>query len=107
MVIRMMKVALLALVVALAYCPPSLQANPIVYLDTLQSGVPVTGIQTQPNGEFLSNRGLPPRFRSVCSAFWGRSGPTESPWSIRRSTRHLYRPLHWGLHGRSDKLYLQ
>ncbi len=54
MVIRMMKVALLALVVALAYCPPSLQANPIVYIDTLQSGVPVTGIQTQPNGEFLN-----------------------------------------------------
>jgi|SoiMethySBSTD1v2_1073268.scaffolds.fasta_scaffold4229760_1 hypothetical protein len=50
MMTRMMKVALLALVVALVYCPPSLQADPIVYIDTLQPGVPVTGIQTQPAG---------------------------------------------------------
>jgi PEP-CTERM motif len=50
MMTRMMKVALLALVVALAYCPPSLQAAPITYIDTLQPGVPVTGTQTQPAG---------------------------------------------------------
>jgi hypothetical protein len=50
MMTRMMKVALLALVVALAYCPPSLQADPITYIDTLQPGVPVTGTQTQPAG---------------------------------------------------------
>jgi|SoiMetStandDraft_2_1073263.scaffolds.fasta_scaffold80277_1 hypothetical protein len=49
MVTRMMKVALLALVVASAYCPLSSQADPITYIDSLQPGVRVTGIQMQPN----------------------------------------------------------
>ena len=46
---RMMKVARQALVVALTYCPLLLQADPITYIDSLKPGVPVTGIQIQPN----------------------------------------------------------
>jgi len=49
MVTRMMKVARQALVVALAYCPLSLQADPIMCIDSLKPSVPVTGIQTLPN----------------------------------------------------------
>jgi len=49
MVTRMMKVVLLALVVALAYCPLSSQEDPITYIDSLQPIGRVTVIQSQPN----------------------------------------------------------
>ena len=50
MVSTIVKVLLLALVVALAYGPPSSQAVPIVYVATLEPGVPAPGVTLQPNG---------------------------------------------------------
>ena len=67
----------------------------------ISSAIVWTARMTCPFGLLTACTPIPRKLDSpsqVLAAFvyiWRRSGPAESPWSIRRSTRQLYRPLHW------------